>query len=100
MYEADYLSAPQFTSLPSVQHVFLFRNAGIAELMSQEEFMLDKGGSIVQCDGVLVISEERQKEDTYVCNDTSRVWSYLAVNQEALRAAGNSRNEKEGMVTS
>lgn len=62
--------------------------------------MLDKGGSIVQCDGVLVISEARHKEDTYVCNDRNRIWGYLAVNQEALRAAGNSRNEKEGMVTS
>lgn len=50
--------------------------------------------------GVLVRSEERRKDDTYVCNGRSRVWGYLAVNQEALRAAGNRKKEKEGMVTS
>lgn len=64
--------------------------------MSQEEFILDKGGSIVQCDWCPCKSEERHKKDTYACNDRSRVWGYLAVNQEALRAAGNSRNEREG----
>lgn len=41
--------------------------------------------------GVLVRSEERHKEDTCAYNVKSRGEGYIAANQEASRAAGNSR---------
>jgi hypothetical protein len=51
----------------------------------------------MQCDaGVFVRSGKRHKEDTYACNDRSRVRGCGAANQGALRGAGNSRNE--GMI--
>lgn len=55
----------------------------------------------MQCDaGVFVRSGKRHKEDTYACNDRSRVRGCGAANQGALRGAGNSRNEGKMWLSS